>query len=717
MRKLDKGSALLITLMVMVVLSLTGLSFIFLADTENLISNNYYRAMTTLVSGQTGVYAVNTWFNTPARTADLVPPASAMLFADRDFAPDAAGNPTQWKGGGAISGIDPFDKPYVGAVGTDLAVHQFFGNEATPDVRLDIAEDACRPYLQALNATLFGVAYADADALVPRAGGVHIPRMSLYAPPVGPYPDSPTDPRNQAYAICTVLVEAENVDPSGRTVSTRRIRGIITDINYAVMGEALDVDGPIDINGSVRVHWGNIKSTEGIDDNNNNFTAAGAPYYVSPSGQVKMCGTLLGQYDPGTNTGTQPVLQGQQITDPWLLVRSRQDMVFSKHGLNANCNFGTIKWPQPAEAATRLIFAPIDSWLAGANTQNYTCDWYYDDATNTMQLKSYLNCKPYNPDAAVDCPAGTPAPSAPAARWAPGNKTNYWGCDPSVAFATAFRGYNYWKRVVMSVGSQGGAAGQSVHYLVPGASPDVNGLCAEGKYDAPGSTANCKDFEAWTSMIADPTITGGFWFFDTTDGQVPKQNRSNIAVGQDAKGKYASRGLIYLCADGLDNSGGSQGTFNVTMPGEPLWENPDPVFSHLLNGRYDPFEEIDGVQQPVDRFINLNYPNFPYGANMNQLNPYLVSQDYEDGTRGLTKGWDQYGPEANGVDGIFQGIFYITGDFRAVGDRAFWGSLMMWNGKVRTSGTVDVWYDPKLTDGLQDLGLPNSYIEQILTDM
>lgn len=714
MRKLDKGSALLITLMVLVVLSLTGLSFIFLADTENLISNNYYRAMTTLVTAQTGVYAVNTWFNSPSRTADLVPTKDEMIIASRSYAPDSDGTATLWKGGGLVAGVRLFDKPYAGAVDSDTAVHQFFGTEASPDVRFDIAGAtlAQRDFMRDLNEMLFGVTY-DGDVQVPQGGGVHIVRMSLYAPPVGPYADAPTDPANQAYGICTVLVEAENVNPSGQTVSTRRVRGIITDINYAVMGEALDVDGPIDINGSCRTHWGNIKSTENIDDNNQNFVAAGSPWYSSPSGQVKMCGALMGTYDAASDTGTQPYLDGDTLEDPWLLVRSRRDMVYSKHGLNANCNGGLIKWPQPAEAATRLILAPVDDWVAGANSANNTCDFVYDAATKTTKLKSYWKCKPFDPGATDNCP-GFPNPidpTPPDENWLPTAYTNYWGCDPSVAFATAFRGYNYWKRVVLSVSSQGGAASKNVHYLVPGGYAEVNGLCDEGEYDVPGSTANCKTFEAWT------VDKEGFWFFDTTDGKVPQQDRSNIPVGQDCKGKYASQGLIYLCADYFENSGGSHGEFDITMPGEPLWENPDPLFRHLMNGRYDAEAEVDGVMQPVDRFINLEYPDRPYGASMNQVNTYRADEDYENATKGLTKGWDQYGPEVQNVEGVFKGIFYVTGDVRAVGSRAFWGSLMIWNGKVRTSGTVDVWYDPRLTEGLQNLGLPNSYIEQIQTDM
>lgn len=711
MRKLDKGSALLITLMVLVVLSLTGLSFIFLADTENLISNNYYRGMTALVSAQTGVYAINSWFNNPTRTADLVPPAASMDFTTRAYAPDGGGTATKWKAGGVVAGIRPFDKPYVGAVDTNTAVHQFFGTEDDPDVVIDIASAAGKSYMHTLNSTLFGVAYAAAADVVPQGGGVHIRRIALYAPPVGPYPADPTDARNQAYGICTALVEAEMVNPSGQVVATRRVRGIITDINYSVAGEALDVDGDIGINGNVRIHWGNMKSTEQMIDNQDQFIADGAPYSVSTTGSVGLCATLMGTYDEATDTGTQPTLNGDVIGDPWLLVRSRKDMAFSKRGIVANCAGGTIKWPQPGDAANRLIQDP--AWDIAVNTQNYSCDYYFDTASNTLKIKTNLKCRecPGSDGTEPICGSCITDGVAPDPEWTAGSKTNFWGCDQSVAFATAFRGYNYWKRVITTVSTQGGAAAQTAHYLVPGQEAAVNGLCGDGLWGPPGDSSNCNTIEGWT------TGQKGFWFFDTTDGTLPKQDKSNLDPGDDLKGKYAAEGFIYLCIQELQSSGGSSGTFDLTFPGEPLWENPDLELRAYFNGRYDGKVTIAGNEVWVDRFINLEYPDYPYGANMNQLETYTVNENYEDASRNLTKGWDKDGPAANDVEGLFHGIFYLTGDLRATGSRAFWGSVMVWNGQCHTSGTIDVWYDPKLAEGLGNLGLPNSYIEQILTDM
>jgi hypothetical protein len=718
MRKLNKGSALLITLMVMVVLSLTGISFIFLADTENAISNNYYKAMSTLMAGQTGVYLVNSWFNSPTVTGTLVPAIAEMTFHVRTEAhnapPASGGVDTTYKNSGVGTGNIPFEKPYLGQANTATVIDRFFGTEEFPDITIRITANVDqRKYLQRLNGALLGVTYENGAATVPQNGGVQIREIRMYSAPCSPYPDIPTNEYNSVYGICTVYIESENVNPAGQTVSTRRVRGIITDINYSVAGEALDVDGIIDVNGSVRPHWGNIKSTSSIDDNNVNFAPKGGPYYVSERGQVGYCPTLMEAYDGTAHWEPGAGVNGTIIEDPALLVRSKGDLNYSKHGLNVTC--GTTTWPMMAMAGQLIPNNPIDN---GTNPLNKSCDYYYDPTPGVENqfMKSYWKCFDCTGDPA-DPPCSPPVTPAQCANvtvptYNPAVFYNYWGCDPTVAFATAFRGYTYWKRVVIAATQQGGgASNQSVHYLVPGGATAVNGLCASGEWGPPGSTTECADFETWTSG------NEGFWFFDTTDGLIPKKDRSNLTGEQDVKGKYWSKGFVYLCATGFTTSGGQDGSFTVRFPGEPLWENKDMEFKDLVNGLYDAKVFRNGNPIFVDRFINLVYPARPYGANMNQVSPFTVNDNYEDIGRHIGKGWDKYGPKVSELEGCFHGIFYVTGDLRGTGSRAFWGSVMVWNGQSRISGTCDIWYDPELKEGKTQLGMPNSYIEQILTDM
>ena len=717
MRKLDKGSALLITLMVMVVLSLTGISFIFLADTENAISNNYYKAMSALMAGQTGVYLVNSWFNSPSRTADLVPAVADLQFNTRADALDGNGNPSTWKSSGAVMGITPFDKPYIGKVNSSAVVHQFYGTEAAPDVQIRIDNTKGQAYLHRLNGVLFGATYAAATSTVPENGGVQISEINLYSAPCAPVPDTPTDATNTPYGICTALIIAQNVNVAGQVVSTRRIRGIITDINYAVSGDAFDVDGSTGANGAVQYHWGNIKTQGDLTGNNSQHLESGGPFTVGPEGIVKYCATLMGTYDHETTTVSMPaVMVGKRLTDPWLLMRSIGDLDYKQGGTVVDCGGPppTITFPQPANP-TRIIPADMTN-AGGGNPSNLTCDLQYDPSIPAVVPKSYWTCKQCGYPAAPECPLSVCNPVAPGTYDdADDNYYNLWGCDPSVAFATAFRGYTYWKRVVVSASQQGGGTSNSqVHYLVPGGAAEVNGLCSPGYYGPPGSSTNCKDFADWTAGKV------GLWFFDTTDGKIPKKNGSNITGNIAAHGGgWTSEGLIYLCANKFTNTGNAKANFKVCYPGEPLWENLDPAFASLVNGSYDDYVEIGGTKVFVDRYLNLAYPDAVTGGQPN--GGFAVSDTYAD--QGMSLSWDKYGPE-NVVEGVFHGIFYMASGlgsgveaFRAAGGHNYYGSLMIWNGDAGCNGTIDVWYDAKLRDGIMSVGLPNSYIEQILTDM
>ncbi|MEO0206679.1 MAG: PilX N-terminal domain-containing pilus assembly protein [candidate division WOR-3 bacterium] len=131
MKRLNKGSALLVTLLIMVILTLTGISFLFMADTENRISNNYYLAMRALVAAQSGVYMVNSWFNHASDNITLLPSASNIVFNPRPYTSPSLSNPTQsdttlYKWGcnapnANCSNYRLFDRPYVGKNGTSDA--------------------------------------------------------------------------------------------------------------------------------------------------------------------------------------------------------------------------------------------------------------------------------------------------------------------------------------------------------------------------------------------------------------------------------------------------------------------------------------------------------------------------------------------------------------------------------------------------------------------
>jgi len=719
MKRLNKGSALLVTLLIMVILTLTGISFLFMADTENKISNNYYMAMRALLAAQSGVYMVNSWFNHAKDTITLLPTANDLTFVPRPYTSDTLPNPqaentTLYKWGCQAPNANCtnyllFDRPYIGTNGTSSVYHRFFGTEDNPDIIISYDNNNSVNYLNNLNTLLLGTA----------TGPIRISEIRLYSPPVSPNPSQPWDPKNTAYGICTAQITAETVrrNPDGtvaEVLSTRRVKGIITDINFAIAGVAMDVDGTINQNGAVRVNWGIMKATQDIVDNNVQHLSTGSPVFVNTKGISQLCGTLFGTFIDGV--GTQP-LQGQTLQDPWHIVRSKTGISYQKHALNipaSSCTGSATQAP-----GNYLITPPL-------TTSNLSCDYVYNETLTPSDQRNriikyrqtangtwYHDCKECNgrndsPECGIstaDCYLNQSDVEPTDFAYSSNKYYNIIGCDPTVGFANAFRGYNYWKNIITTVVKQGG--GTNIYYLVPSGARDQHGtligLCGSGLWGPPNDATNCKDFETWTSGKE------GFWFFDTTDGRIPQLNGTNIAAEVSVKGQYWSAGVQYICAQLYDSAGGGNNDFpNCKFPGEPLWENPDPHYCEFRNGVYDA-KDTDG--NFIDRFLNLRYPADRDYKSFN----FVVDANAESSDLGTTKGWDKYGPTFT-FTGYYKGILYLTGSFWARGNRDFYGSVMIWNSDSRSSGNVEVWYNPELQEGITQ-NLPTAFVEQIITDM
>ncbi len=713
MKRLNKGSALLITLLIMVILSLTGISFLFMADTENKISNNYYLAIKGLLAAQSGVYFVSSWFNHANDDLTLLPTASDIAFNPRPNVSDGTNNSTLYKWGCATGEGAPnpdcsnyklFDRPYIGTNGNSTCYHRFFGTSDVPDILISYANDFSRNFLDQVNDLLLGSS----------SGPVRISEIKLYSPPVAPNPNEPWNSNNIPYGICTVEVTAETINSTGEVLSTRRVKGIITDINYAIAGVALDVDGFIEMNGACMVHWGTMKATGRINDNNVQHLDPGIPWYVTEKNIIQPCGTLFGYYIDDSNFD-QP-LQGKILFDPWAVVRSRDTVFYQKKALNVpDCSSKTPK-------------NDVDHWLLeeppffdDVSLSGYSCEYIYNQAENkNLRIKmgkvpgtnyNYYECKECTGnvtdtdcpgiDDYTDCIATNTEAEFATLRHNPSIFYNVFGCDPTVGFANAFRGYTYWKNIITNVVKQGGSG--DVYYLVPGGFPEVGGLCSLGQWGPPYTSddENCNTFEEWTSGKM------GFWFFDTKDGNFPEVTGGNIPDGVDVKGQYWSGGFQYICAKEYDSSGGTQHDFeDCKFPGDPLWENMDPNWIGYRNNSYDPGNSVDRF---IDRFINIKYPT-DY-----RTFEFEVDENYGDTASGISKGWDKYGPTFT-FNGYYKGILYLTGTFRARGNREFYGSVMVWNADADAAGTIEVWYDPELMEGVTQ-NLPTAFVEQIITDM
>ena len=279
----EKGSALLITMMVTVILTLLGLSYLFMADTENLIAQNQRDSDQLLFVAEGGARMVKAMFDRPPYGAPSDPNNVLFKFLNtydmrnsayydrtqRVFDHDNDPNTVEVAADGSTGRpyfrqgltVDPnatgylsfFDKPYRG----NLAA-EYRGTEAGPDMILQSSSlDASDPntvdILDQINAALLS------DQ--PNTG--RIQRIDIYGPPIIMVNGTPT-----RYGIATVKVTAGKfrdlarvgstwvTTPTSRRMSERVVKMVLNEAPYPGPGGPLQSCSGLSTNGAFQVHWG-----------------------------------------------------------------------------------------------------------------------------------------------------------------------------------------------------------------------------------------------------------------------------------------------------------------------------------------------------------------------------------------------------------------------------------------------------------------------------
>src|SRR5437764_1840565 len=143
-RKDDRGSALLVSLMVMVGLSLLGLGFVAISETESTIAKNQSQALQTLTIAEAGAKMAVEWFQDPVwGLANAGLPVNAVC-ANYGTAPCSAdGSPgTFMKTVRTVPGSTNYVGVYKPLAGTRLCdkpyrtaeQNRFYGNETNADL-------------------------------------------------------------------------------------------------------------------------------------------------------------------------------------------------------------------------------------------------------------------------------------------------------------------------------------------------------------------------------------------------------------------------------------------------------------------------------------------------------------------------------------------------------------------------------------------------------
>lgn len=181
-RRNERGTALIIALLVMVIMTLLGIPFLMMGETENRIAENERVALQAQYAAESAARMVRTWFDKPtsplnAAAPDLAAVDRSLRLFDHDDDPTtapvaadgSAGRPYYKQTDNTI-----FQKPFRGSL-----VDTLMGSEDGPDMRI-AREDSveARTFLDSLSQKLFQ-GYVNAGGTAAR-----ITSIDVYAPPM-----------------------------------------------------------------------------------------------------------------------------------------------------------------------------------------------------------------------------------------------------------------------------------------------------------------------------------------------------------------------------------------------------------------------------------------------------------------------------------------------------------------------------------------------------
>jgi hypothetical protein len=313
-RRRERGSALVIATLVSVILSLLGISYMMMAQTENTIAENERNAMLALYVAEAGARLAVGWFNDPSSTGYLAPTSAQVDRTKRVFDHDndpstarvlaVSGDATRPLYKDATFTTSPIlDRPYRSALAdTFLGIQTGTDPDVTfadkgPDL---IVSDA---HLQTIN-----------DALFPNfpspALRARIARIEIYGPPVATLGGSAT-----RLGIATVRVTAGVFmypnTASERQIATRVVKAVVNEIPVPGPVGPLQSCSSLSYDGNFEVHWGtgSSQSSASLPTAMNSQDNSGLPYAPNDPFSYISGATTLASWATTHN--------GSAIEDPW----------------------------------------------------------------------------------------------------------------------------------------------------------------------------------------------------------------------------------------------------------------------------------------------------------------------------------------------------------------------------------------------------------------
>jgi Tfp pilus assembly protein PilX len=349
-RREESGSALILAALVTVILSLLGLSYLMMAQTENTIAENERNSAAALYVAEAGARLAIVWINDPTSTGYLVPTTSDMDRTKRIFDHDnnTATARVQGVSGDATKPIykdatytasPVFDRPYRGSL-----ADTFLGIETGTDTNVAFATMGPDVILNdTYLATVSNALFPNFPSVSLRA---RLTRVEIYAPPIISIGGTET-----RMGIATVKAIAGVFQYPGtaaeRQIATRIVKAVVNEIPVPGPVGPLQSCNNLGYNGDFQIHWGTGSAVGNADIPSNTAKwPQGLPYATNDPFTYVQSPTLA-------SWAATQAAASYSIPDPW--AKFIAGGAIAQAGLNTNVQPFTVDYANPSNDHSNLF--------------------------------------------------------------------------------------------------------------------------------------------------------------------------------------------------------------------------------------------------------------------------------------------------------------------------------------------------------------------------
>jgi hypothetical protein len=720
-KRADRGSALLVTLMVMVGLSLLGLGFVVISETENSISANERNHAQVLAVAEAGAKLALEWFQDPdwAEARGILPANDNAIKTQRVLTSAAPPPFTSYTGYyKSEAGTLLFDKPFKPA-----ARNRFFGDEQRADVIINATTDAA--FLSAINNYLF------ADLT-----NGQITDIRVYAPPIldGTLNTNGFWESGSRYGLATIRVTAQKIINS-QVVSERQVKLVISEWPFPGPQGPVQSNANISTGGNFGVHWGRMTSEGNLEIKR---PLVGLPWFDAwnsirfDHGYFAAGVDAFGNANDASSVCTQHdwlyKIYNALIEDPWYEARAKGNIINPISGTNDHPfkfqlatqdivntpDVGWSNWFQNqngdesgaacgGQDKKMVIFPKIDYefWKAlsqsaststsGVKYLRWVVGEDYTDGIETKNFAKWVNtvtgAKPgfyffdtrngLNPQG--DAPAGVLTP-----------KVTINSSDDGPTFL--MKGFVYLN--TQEFGSQG-INGPGGWYNFPGEPfRDIG-------YEVVDTATNDYKLESGNRVITGANDGEFSWQDVNNNGQLDiylEQRSPAIPGGGSLSNQWFPVKWSPGCTVGVNGVVGA----NCSEPHEPylnlIYPSVGNYAQACCGGGGAPRRLTVGWQAPN------SFSKLPIKKDEATGNPIACSAGNAIDPNCTSNLYNRDGPLANNFGNtsntrpILDGVLYNEGRFDSQGNAAYFGSILI-NGDIVGTGTPEVWFDELLIKG------------------